>query len=104
MFLIRIHNKRSGKGMMNFIQRIGKALLLSVAVLPAASLLLRLGQDDLLDIPFLAASGDAIFANLALLFAIVVAVGISNDGNGAAGLAGVAGYLFFKEVEIVVFV
>lgn len=88
--------------MMNFIQRIGKALLLPVAVLPAAALLLRLGQDDLLDIPFLAASGDAIFANLALLFAIGVAVGISNDGNGAAGLAGAAGYLILTEGAIAV--
>lgn len=78
--------------MLNFLQRIGKALMLPVAVLPAAALLLRLGQPDLLDIPFMAAAGDAIFANLALIFAIGVAVGLSKDGHGSAALAGAIGY------------
>ncbi|QHE54222.1 N-acetylglucosamine-specific PTS transporter subunit IIBC [Pontibacillus sp. HMF3514] len=78
--------------MLGFLQRIGKALMLPIAVLPAAALLLRLGQPDLLDIPFMAAAGDAIFANLALLFAIGVAVGLSKDGHGAAALAGAVGY------------
>ncbi|MBM7703711.1 N-acetylglucosamine-specific PTS transporter subunit IIBC [Metabacillus iocasae] len=79
--------------MLGFLQRIGRALMLPIAVLPAAALLLRLGQEDLFDIPFMAQAGDAIFANLALLFAIGVAVGIAKDGNGAAGLAGAIGYL-----------
>jgi N-acetylglucosamine PTS system EIICBA or EIICB component len=79
--------------MLGFLQRIGKALMLPIAVLPAAALLLRLGQDDLLKIPFMAAAGDAIFANLALLFAIGIAVGLAKDNNGAAGLAGAIGYL-----------
>lgn len=78
--------------MLSFLQRIGKALMLPIAVLPAAGLLLRFGQPDLLDIPFMAAAGNAIFSNLALIFAIGVAIGISKDGNGAAGLAGAIGY------------
>ncbi len=78
--------------MLGFLQRIGKALMLPIAVLPAAALLLRLGQPDLLNIPFIAAAGDAVFSNLALLFAIGVAVGITKDGNGAAALAGAVGY------------
>ncbi|MBM7571315.1 N-acetylglucosamine-specific PTS transporter subunit IIBC [Aquibacillus albus] len=78
--------------MMSFLQRIGKSLMLPIAVLPAAALLLRLGQPDMFDIPFVATAGDAIFANLALLFAIGVAIGFSKDGNGAAGLAGAIGY------------
>ncbi|KUP05324.1 PTS sugar transporter [Bacillus coahuilensis p1.1.43] len=78
--------------MLSFLQRIGKALMLPVAVLPAAALLLRLGQEDLLDIPFMAAAGDAVFGNLALLFAIGVAVGIAKDHNGSAALAGAVGY------------
>ncbi|RLQ96737.1 N-acetylglucosamine-specific PTS transporter subunit IIBC [Falsibacillus albus] len=82
--------------MLGYLQRIGKALMLPIAVLPAAALLLRLGQPDLLDIKFIAASGDAIFANLALLFAIGVAIGLSKDGSGAAGLAGAVGYLILK--------
>ncbi|KUP06227.1 PTS sugar transporter [Bacillus coahuilensis m2-6] len=78
--------------MLSFLQRIGKALMLPVAVLPAAALLLRLGQEDLLDIPFMAAAGDAVFGNSALLFAIGVAVGIAKDHNGSAALAGAVGY------------
>ena len=45
------------------LQKLGKALMLPIASLPVASLLLRLGQGDLLNLPFLAAAGDAIFAN-----------------------------------------
>lgn len=67
--------------------------MLPIAVLPVAGILLRLGQPDLLDIPFIAAAGDAIFHNLGLLFAIGVAVGFARDGNGAAGLAGVVCFL-----------
>ncbi len=75
------------------LQVLGRALMLPIAVLPVAGILLRLGQPDLLDIAFVAAAGDAIFKNLGLLFAIGVAVGFARDGNGAAGLAGVVGFL-----------
>jgi PTS system N-acetylglucosamine-specific IIC component len=75
------------------LQPLGRALMLPIAVLPAAGLMLRLGQPDLLNIPFVAAAGDAIFHNLGLLFAIGVAVGFARDGNGAAGLAGVVCFL-----------
>ncbi|MGP3559964.1 N-acetylglucosamine-specific PTS transporter subunit IIBC [Geobacillus sp. BK01] len=78
--------------MLGFLQRLGKALMLPIAVLPAAGLLLRLGQPDLLNVPFIAAAGDAVFSNLALIFAIGVAIGFSKDGNGAAALAGAIGY------------
>ncbi|WP_027340759.1 N-acetylglucosamine-specific PTS transporter subunit IIBC [Halonatronum saccharophilum] len=80
------------KKLITHVQKIGKALMLPIAVLPAAALLLRLGAGDVLDIPFVASAGAAIFDNLALLFGIGVAVGISFDGSGAAGLAGVVGY------------
>jgi PTS system N-acetylglucosamine-specific IIC component len=75
------------------LQQLGRALMLPIAVLPIASLLLRLGQDDLLNIPFVAAAGSAIFSNLGLLFAIGIAVGFARDNHGAAGLAGAVGYL-----------
>lgn len=75
------------------LQSLGRALMLPIAVLPAAGLLLRLGQPDLLDIAFIAAAGEAIFANLGLLFAAGVAVGLARDNNGAAGLAGVVCFL-----------
>jgi N-acetylglucosamine PTS system EIICBA or EIICB component len=75
------------------LQSIGKALMLPIAVLPAAALLLRFGAQDVLNIPFIEKAGGAIFSNLALLFAIGIAVGIAKDNNGSAGLAGAVGYL-----------
>jgi PTS system N-acetylglucosamine-specific IIC component len=79
------------------LQPLGRALMLPIAVLPVAGLLLRLGQPDLLDIAFVAAAGQAVFANLGLLFAIGVAVGFARDNNGAAGLAGVVCFLIATE-------
>jgi PTS system N-acetylglucosamine-specific IIC component len=78
---------------LEFLQSLGRALMLPIAVLPIAGLLLRCGQADLLDMGFVAAAGDAIFSNLGLLFAIGVAVGLAKDGNGAAGLAGAVCFL-----------
>ncbi|MCK2041761.1 N-acetylglucosamine-specific PTS transporter subunit IIBC [Chromohalobacter sp. TMW 2.2308] len=83
---------------MGGLQKLGRSLMLPIAVLPVAGLLLRLGQPDLLDISFIANAGDAIFANLALIFAIGLAVGFASDSNGAAGLAGVVGYLVLDAV------
>ncbi|EAR09947.1 N-acetylglucosamine-specific PTS transporter subunit IIBC [Reinekea blandensis] len=77
---------------LGYLQKLGKALMLPIAVLPVAALLLRLGQPDLLGIPFMAEAGNAIFSNLPLLFAMGIAVGLSKDGAGAAALAGAVGY------------
>ena len=74
------------------LQKLGKALMLPIASLPIAGLLLRLGQSDMLNIPLLADSGNALFSNLPLLFAIGIAVGLAKDNNGAAGLAGAVAY------------
>jgi PTS system N-acetylglucosamine-specific IIC component len=67
--------------------------MLPIAMLPVAGLLLRFGQADLLNIQAVADAGNAIFANLPLLFAIGVAVGFAKDNNGTSGLAGAVGYL-----------
>ena len=75
------------------MQRLGRALMLPIAVLPVAGILLRLGQSDVLNIKMIADAGGAIFDNLPLLFAIGVAVGFAKDNNGTAGLAGAIGYL-----------
>ncbi|WP_419813880.1 N-acetylglucosamine-specific PTS transporter subunit IIBC [Glacieibacterium sp.] len=83
--------------MLSRLQPLGRALMLPIAVLPIAGLLLRLGQPDLLDIAFVAAAGNAIFANLGLLFAVGVAVGLARENHGAAGLAGVVAYLVTVE-------
>jgi PTS system N-acetylglucosamine-specific IIC component len=76
------------RSVVEILQPLGRALMLPIAVLPIAGLLLRFGQPDILNLPFIAAAGDAIFSNLGLLFAIGVAVGLAKDNNGAAGLAG----------------
>lgn len=81
------------KNMITGLQSVGRALMLPIAVLPVAALLLRLGQPDLLNVPAIAAAGNAIFSNLGLLFAIGVAVGLARENHGAAGLASVVGYL-----------
>src|SRR6187431_294305 len=81
------------KNVLSGLQQVGRAMMLPIAVLPVAALLLRLGQPDLLNVAAIAAAGDAIFANLGLLFAIGVAVGLARENHGAAGLAAVVGYL-----------
>lgn len=72
------------------LQLVGKALMLPVAVLPAAAIILRFGSPDLLNIPFVMNAGGVIFDNLPTIFAIGIAFGITKDteNNGAAGLAG----------------
>jgi PTS system N-acetylglucosamine-specific IIC component len=80
------------------IQQLGRALMLPIAVLPVAGMLLRVGQPDLLNIAVMAQAGDAIFSNLALIFAIGVAVGFARENNGTAGLAGAIGYLVITAV------
>ncbi|MDF2881934.1 MAG: sugar transporter [Clostridiaceae bacterium] len=81
-------------------QRLGKALMTPVAVLPAAALLLRLGQPDVLNLPWMAAAGGAIFDQLALIFAIGIAVGLAEENNGVAGLAAVVGYFVLTKVAV----
>jgi N-acetylglucosamine PTS system EIICBA or EIICB component len=79
-------------GLFAGLQQFGRALMLPIAVLPIAALLLRLGQPDLLDVPAVAAAGQAIFSNLGILFAIGIAIGIARENHGAAGLAAVVCY------------
>lgn len=79
-------------GLFTGLQQFGRALMLPIAVLPIAGLLLRLGQPDLLDLPAVAAAGQAIFSNVGILFAIGIAVGIARENHGAAGLAAVVCY------------
>jgi PTS system N-acetylglucosamine-specific IIC component len=73
------------------LQKFGRSLMLPIAALPVAALLLRLGQPDLLGAEGLGwdtvaavigAAGNAIFANLALLFALGVAIGMAKKADG----------------------
>ena len=63
------------------LQRLGRALMLPIAILPIAGLLLRLGDTDLLNIAIIHDAGQVIFANLAMIFAIGIAVGFAKDNN-----------------------
>src|SRR5712692_10617477 len=76
------------------LQSIGRSLMLPIAVLPAAALLLRFGQPDLLNLPWMAAAGNALFANLSMIFAVGIAIGLTG-GEGAAALAALVGFLVF---------
>ncbi|OZS44328.1 glucose-specific PTS transporter subunit IIBC [Photobacterium sanguinicancri] len=78
------------------LQRIGRSLMLPVAVLPIAGLLLGIGSANFTWLPdlvseIMAMSGDAVFSNLALIFAIGVALGLS-DNDGVAALAATVGF------------
>ena len=95
------NNKGKGK-VFATLQKIGKSLMLPVSVLPAAGILLRIGQDDLLGrygviFKNLATAGDAIFTNLPLIFAVGVAIGFSG-GEAVASLAAVIGQLILQAV------
>ncbi|HEY3437213.1 MAG TPA: PTS transporter subunit EIIC [Actinotalea sp.] len=96
------------------LQRIGRSLMLPIASLPVAALLLRLGQPDMLGKDGLAgawgdwllpvadvmgAAGNALFANLPMIFALGVAIGYARKSDGSTGLAAIIGYLVFKGVS-----
>lgn len=87
-------------GLLKNAQRLGKALMMPVAVMPAAALLLRLGQPDVFNLPWMAAGGAGIFDHLPLLFAVGIAIGLADDNNGAAGLAAVVGYFVLTQVAV----
>ncbi|MGI5118863.1 PTS transporter subunit EIIC [Marinactinospora thermotolerans] len=93
------------------LQRIGRSLMMPIAVLPAAAILLRLGQPDLLGaIPGLESTsevigqaGNALFESMPLLFAIGVAIGFAKKADGSTALAALVGYLVFDRVTKLMF-
>ena len=79
-----------------FLQKIGKSLMLPVSVLPAAGILLGVGSAKFSWMPealsgLMAQAGGAVFASLPLLFALGVAMGLT-DNDGVACLAAVVGF------------
>jgi PTS system N-acetylglucosamine-specific IIC component len=87
--------------MFNLLQKIGKALMTPIAVLPVAALLLRLGFGDIFEGEIalvMKSAGEAVFANLDLLFGIGIAYGLAKNNDGAAALAGAIGVLIAKAV------
>ena len=84
--------------MNKFFQRLGKAMLLAVIVMPIAGILLRISSPDLLNLPILGAAGSAVFGNLDILFAIGVAMGfVSVKDRGKPAMLAVVAMLTLKE-------
>ena len=100
--------------MMKYLQKLGKALMLPVAVLPICGILMGLGYalaPGVMGVPGAATSGaaytvgfllvkagGALIDNMAWLFAIGAAVGLADDHDGTAGLAGLVSYLMMQQL------
>ncbi|MFE9017973.1 PTS transporter subunit EIIC [Streptomyces sp. NPDC007808] len=88
------------------LQKLGRSLMLPIATLPAAGLLLRLGQDDVLGrftalkdtAHVISAAGGALFTHLPLIFAVGIAIGFAKKADGSTALAAVVGYLVLDGV------
>jgi len=91
--------------MFNLLQKVGKALMTPIAVLPIAAILLRLGFGD---IPYIhgdianimKVAGETVFSNLDMLFAVGIAYGLAKNNDGAAALSGLVGILIAKAVYL----
>ncbi|MEU6090599.1 PTS transporter subunit EIIC [Streptomyces sp. NPDC047085] len=98
--------KKWGSGLFQGLQKVGRSLQLPIAVLPAAGLLLRFGQQDIHDKLHLpdkvtavfATAGGAIFDNLPMLFCIGVAIGFAKKSDGSTALAALVGFLVYSNV------
>ncbi|MDX3067700.1 PTS transporter subunit EIIC [Streptomyces sp. ND04-05B] len=98
--------KKWGSGLFQGLQKVGRSLQLPIAVLPAAGILLRLGQADVqekLNLPdkvtaVFATAGGAIFDNLPMLFCIGVAIGFAKKSDGSTALAALVGFLVYSNV------
>ena len=98
---------------MKYLQKLGKALMLPVAALPVAGILMGVGY--LLAPAVMGAAGDttgfaytagfllikaggALIDNMAWLFAVGAAVGLADDHDGTAGLAGLVAFLMIQQL------
>ncbi|OKL54281.1 PTS N-acetylglucosamine transporter subunit IIABC [Bowdeniella nasicola] len=85
---------------MQGLQRLGRALMGAVAVMPVAAILMGIGYwldptgwgADNTAAAVLITSGAAILDNLGWIFAVAIAFGLAKDSNGAAALSGFIGY------------
>ena len=109
--------------MLQYLQRIGKAIMLPIAALPVAGILLGVGGSLIniaalenapaiyqpliafVNIPMITiilkimqGIGDIVFGNLPVLFAVGTAVGLAKQDKGTAALASVFGFLIMNEV------
>lgn len=98
--------------MMKYLQKLGKALMLPVACLPICGILMGIGYalcpstmqggevNGLVEIIgfFLVKAGGALIDNMHWLFVIGVAVGMTDDHDGTAGLAGLVSWLMITKL------
>ena len=108
--MMHMFSGASSGGWFEKAQRFGKSFMLPIAVLPAAGLLLGIGgalsnPNTLTAYPFLnvgwlqaiftimSSAGSIVFANLSVLFAVGVAVGLAKNDKGTAGLAALLAFL-----------
>ena len=99
--------------MMKYLQKLGKALMLPVAALPVCGILMGIGyalapavmgaegatSGAAYTVGFLLIkAGGALIDNMAWLFAIGAAVGLSDDHDGTAGLAGLVSFLMMQQL------
>lgn len=100
--------------MMKYLQKLGKALFLPVAILPICGILMGIGYaiaPGAMGVPdaptsgaayvigfFLIKAGGALIDNMALLFAVGVAVGLSKNNDGTGGLAGLVSWLMVTKL------
>ncbi|WP_028866098.1 PTS glucose transporter subunit IIBC [Psychromonas aquimarina] len=87
--------------MFGSLQKVGKSLMLPVSVLPIAGILLGVGAAKFSVLPevvsqLMEQAGGAVFGNMALLFAIGVALGFTKN-DGVAGLAAAVGYYIMMQ-------
>ena len=102
----------------SILQRVGRAFMLPIAVLPMAGILLGVGGAftskaviDTYHLTFLepgtvlnkilvlfSNSGSFVFANLSVIFAVGVAIGLANQNKETAALSGLLGFLLFHTV------
>ncbi|EYT78235.1 MULTISPECIES: PTS transporter subunit EIIC [Streptomyces] len=99
--------KKRGSGLFQGLQKVGRSLQLPIAVLPAAGIMVRLGQDDIfgkdgLGWDKVAAvfnnAGGALTGSLPILFCIGVAIGFAKKSDGSTALAAVVGFLVYSKV------
>ncbi|MGI5250542.1 PTS transporter subunit EIIC [Actinacidiphila glaucinigra] len=99
--------KKRGSGLFQGLQKVGRSLQLPIAVLPAAGLMVRLGQPDVFGAEGLGwdkvasvfdKAGGALTGALPLLFCVGVAIGFAKKADGSTALAAVVGFLVYSKV------
>ncbi|WP_030180133.1 PTS transporter subunit EIIC [Streptomyces violaceorubidus] len=99
--------KKRGSGLFQGLQKVGRSLQLPIAVLPAAGIMVRLGQPDIFGADGLGwdkvaavfnNAGGALTGSLPILFCIGVAIGFAKKADGSTALAAVVGFLVYSKV------